>query len=600
MTTRHEVSPRLNGKVTWQINANNQFTGHLQFDAYNITGRTGSLTDTDALTVKEDAPEYVWMTQYRHIFNSSTFAEVKYTGWWGFYDLNPTNDVARHFDGLTGLATGSSGYFYYGDRTRDQVNANLTHYAEKFGRHELKFGAEFEHSTVRNRYGYPGGAYFYDYGGVPYYAYSYSYDVSARNSRQSVFAQDAWHVGNRLTINAGVRGDMLQGGGKSGGNVYSSSNWAPRIGAAVDLAGDNRTVVKGSYGIYYEGSQALLFERALPGISDYVTYLVNADGSLGDISDVKPFVPYKVSNDIGHPRVDEETIGFERALTGTMRLSLTGIWRDNKNFVNSVAESARWTPIQLETDLGNTQTFYEWTNREESNTDYLIRDVKGFPYRTPDGQLIATADPFRRYRAFMAVLSKRYANRWQAQISYVYSKATGNVDNSSQAQVSTRQFETPNLALVNAEGPASYTPTHEFKVLGSYQIPKIETSVSAYFASTSGLPYARVQQFSNSDLNTSGLSSTYRRLNITPRGAYYLDRLNQLDVRLEKTFLFAANRIGIYADLQNITNVGTVTNTITRPTSVTLLDGSTFPLPFNTPATVQAPRQIRIGARWSF
>ena len=71
--------------------------------------------------MKEDAPEYVWMTQYRHIFNSSTFAEVKYTGWWGFYDLNPTTDVARHFDGLTGLATGSSGYFYYGDRTRDQV-----------------------------------------------------------------------------------------------------------------------------------------------------------------------------------------------------------------------------------------------------------------------------------------------------------------------------------------------------------------------------------------------------------------------------------------------------------------------------------------------
>ena len=125
------------------------------------------------------------------------------------------------------------------------MNANLTHYAEKFGRHELKFGAEFEHSTMRNRYGYPDGVYFYDYGGVPYYAYSYSYDISARNSRQSVFAQDAWHVGNRLTINAGVRGDMLQGGGKSGGNVYTSNNWAPRIGAAVDLAGDNRTVHQG-------------------------------------------------------------------------------------------------------------------------------------------------------------------------------------------------------------------------------------------------------------------------------------------------------------------------------------------------------------------
>ena len=29
------------------------------------------------------------MTQWRHLFGSKTFTEVKYTGWWGFYDLNP-------------------------------------------------------------------------------------------------------------------------------------------------------------------------------------------------------------------------------------------------------------------------------------------------------------------------------------------------------------------------------------------------------------------------------------------------------------------------------------------------------------------------------
>jgi hypothetical protein len=283
-----------------------------------------------------------------------------------------------------------------------------------------------------------------------------------------------------------------------------------------------------------------------------------------------------------------------------MRLSLTGIWRDNKNFVNSVATAAQWTPIQLETDLGDTQTFYRWENREDSNTDYLIRNVKGFQYLSPDGQVIGTADPFRRYRAFMAVLNKRYENRWQAQISYVYAKSTGNVDNTGSAQVAGRQFETPNLALVNAEGPVSWTPNHEFKILGGYQIPRIETMLSGFFVTTSGLPYARVQQFSNGDLNTTGLSSTYRRLNIAPRGAYRLPTLSHLDLRLEKTFDFSANRIGIYADFQNIFNRGTVTETITRPQSVTLIDGSTFPLPFDTPAEIQDPRQIRIGARWSF
>jgi hypothetical protein len=38
---------------------------------------------------------------------------------------------------------------------------------------------------------------------------------------------------------------------------------------------------------------------------------------------------------------------------------------------------------------------------------------------------------------------------------------------------------------------------------------------------------------------------------------------------------------------------------VTRSTSVTLPDGTAFPLPYNTPGGLQAPRQIRIGARWS-
>lgn len=604
VTRRHEVSPRLNFKLTWQPNPNNNITGHVQYDSYNIIGRPGvsALIATDELTNREDAPEYVWMTQARHLFNSSTFAEVKYTGWWGFYDLNPETKVSKHVNVDTNLVTGSQGWFYYADRGRDQVNASLTHYADKFGRHELKFGAEIERSTVRNRYGYNNGVVFYEYGPAePYYAYSYSYDVSATNTRQSIFGQDAWRVTDRLTINPGFRADFVQGKGKTGGNVYSSTNWAPRVGAAFDVAGDNRTVVKGSYGWYYEGAQTQLFSRALPGYSDYITYNFNPDYTLGSIADIKPYVPYKVADNIKHPRVDETTIAFERALTGTMRLSVTGVWRDNKNFVNSVASSARWTPVTATTADGQSITLYRWVNRSTSNTDYLIRNVEDFQYLDPGGAVLGTADPFRRYRALMAVLNKRYTNRWQAQASYVFAKARGNVDNSSAAQVATRQFETPNLVFVNAEGNLSNTPSHEFKLLGSYMIPGIEASVNAYYRATSGLPYSQVQQFTNSLLNTTGLSSTYRRIPIRPRGAFHLPNFNQLDLRLEKEFRSASsNRVGIYVDIENLANKGLVTGVITRPTSVTLPSGDSFPLPFNTAAALQTPRQVRIGGRWSF
>jgi hypothetical protein len=607
VTKRHEVSPRLNFKLTWQPNANNNFTGHLQYDAYNVTGRPGvsSLIATDELTNHEDAPEYVWMTQYRHLFNSNTFAEVKYTGWWGFYDLNPATLVSAHGD-ENGLITGSQGWFYYADRTRDQVNASVTHYADKFGRHELKFGAEFERSSTRDRYGYNNNLYFYDYGGAPYYAYSYGYDLSATNTRQSLFAQDAWHMTDRLTLNVGVRGDMYQGKGNGNASgdakVYSSSNWAPRLGFAYDVAGDNRTVVKGSYGIYYEGSQTALFNRGLPGVQDSVQYLV-VDGDVNNLQEIDrtPAVIYKVADNFHHPRVDEVTVGFERALSGTTRLSLTGIWRDNKNFVNSVPTSARWDPITTTDDTGKEITLYQWTNREESNTDYTIRDVKGFQYLDSSGNIIGTANPFRKYRGLMVVLNKRLTNRWQAQVSYVYAKATGNVDNTSSAQVATRQFETPNLALVNSEGEASFTPHHEFKLLGGYQIPRVEVEVSAYFRATSGLPYNRIQQFPNSLLNTSGLSSTYRRINLDTRGTYHMPNFNQLDLRFEKNFtVTGSNRFGVYADLENVANRGGVTDVITRPQTVTLPDGSSFPLDFGAPGELQNARQLRIGGRWSF
>ena len=602
VTRRHEVSPRLNFKLTWQPNANNNFTGHLQYDAYNIIGRAGvsALIANDDLTNQEDAPEYVWMNQFRHIFNSNTFAEVKYTGWWGFFDLNPKHTVSSHTD-ETGLVTGSQGWFYYADRTRNQVNSSITHYADKFGRHELKFGAEFERSTTRDRYGYNNGFTFYDYGGVPYYAYSYGYDLKGTNTRQSVFAQDAWHVTNRLTLNVGVRGDMYQGKGKTGGNVYESSNWAPRLGAALDLTGDNRTVLKGSYGLYYEGSQTQLFTRAVPGLEDFVIYDV-IGGNVNNLveSSRTPAVLYKIADDIKHPRVDEATLGFERALKGDMRLSITGIWRDNKNFVNSVAPDARWNATTTTDELGNPITLYNWANRAASNQNYVIRNVDGFQYLNSQGQVIGTAEPFRKYRAFMAVLNTRYTNRWQAQISYVRANATGNVDNTGAAQVATRQFESPNLALVNSEGEASFTPRHEFKLLGSYQIPVIEASVNAFFRANSGLPYNRIQQFPTAVVGA-GSSTTYRRIPINPRGTYHLPTLSNLDLRIEKNFTApGSNRIGIYFDIENVANRGGINNVVTRSTSVILPDGTTFALPFDTPGGVQAPRQIRIGGRWSF
>ncbi|MET0557001.1 MAG: TonB-dependent receptor, partial [Vicinamibacteria bacterium] len=267
-TRTDEASNRLNLKVTYQATPNDHVTGSLQFDNYNIIGRSGynALTDTDEITNREDAPEYVWNTQWRHVFGSKTFTEVKYTGWWGYYDLNPEVDDSLHVDGATGQTSVSQGWHYYADRGRHDALASISHYAEKFGRHDLKFGVEVERSKTRDRYGYANNTYYYDYAGAPYLAYSYGYDVSGRNQRESVYLQDSWKVSDRLTLNPGVRYDHVSGSHPDIGKVYSSGNLAPRFGFAFDLTGDQKTVLKGSYSQYYEGIFNDIYKRATPGI----------------------------------------------------------------------------------------------------------------------------------------------------------------------------------------------------------------------------------------------------------------------------------------------------------------------------------------------
>jgi hypothetical protein len=604
VTRRHEVSPRLNGKLTWQPTNNDNFTAHLQYDAYNIIGRAGvsALIATDALTNREDAPEYLWLTQWRRVFGANTFSEVKYTGWWGFYDLNPEVNESYHAD-ENGLITGGQGWFYYADRDRHQVNASVTHYANKFGRHDFKFGAEFERSKTRDRYGYTDGFTFYDYGGVPYYAYSYGYDISASNTRTSLFAQDSWRIGNRVSVNLGIRGDLVRGEHPDLGNVYSSNNWAPRVGLSWDVLGDNRTVAKASFGQYYEGAQTALFSRAVPGLEDFVTYFVH-DGDITDLEEISRSVlsvPYKVASDIKHPRVDEVTLAFERAITGGMRLAVTGIWRDNKNFVNAVNPVSRWSLVTPTNELTHQPIqLYRWANRTVADvgSNFVIQNVDGFQFFDQTGGLIGTAQPFRKYRGLMLVLTKRLANRWQAQASYVYSKTTGNVDNSGGQQVSTRQFTTPNYALINAEGRPINDRPHEFKLLGSYQIPWIEASVNGYYRILSGRTYAPFQQFTNGELN---MGSTYRRPYLEPLGARRLPKSGLLDLRIEKTFGFRGDKVGLYFDIENVGNSSAITSVLTRvPGTDISTQTGTITLPFETPGALVAPRQMRVGLRWSF
>jgi len=156
-TPRTERDPRLFAKLTWQASPKDKVEGFLEWDRYDITGRGGDAFTPLEATVTETAPEYVWNFAWTRTVSPDTVFDVRLTGYWGYYYLDPQNgyDVAGHYDFLTGLYSVNSYYYFKADRTRNQLVSSITHHASDFikGDHDFKFGMEIERSAVRNRTG---------------------------------------------------------------------------------------------------------------------------------------------------------------------------------------------------------------------------------------------------------------------------------------------------------------------------------------------------------------------------------------------------------------------------------------------------------------
>ncbi|MEW5981995.1 MAG: carboxypeptidase regulatory-like domain-containing protein [Acidobacteriota bacterium] len=601
-TKSTDTSPRFNFKFTLQPTPSDTVILGLQYDQYNVTGRVGwwaTSQATDSATVTEDAPEWVWNAQYRKVIGSSLFLEVKFTGYNGFYYLDPVDPSPPTYDGDTGAYGGGGGGLYYADRGRNQIIASLSKYAEAYGTHSFKFGAEIERSHVRSQYQPygPEGFYIYTYGGVPYYQISYGYDVQGDNRRASLYAQDQWSI-KRLTLNLGLRLDHIRGYSPVlDETVYTpKSAWGPRLGAAFDVTGKGTTVLKGFWGRYFEGSASAFFTQATPGIEDYVAQVINPDGSLEPPEVWAPGQVFGISSDIKHPRTDEFSVAWEQQLFGSMRLVATGIWRTTGNFVNHVINGSQWTPIQATNPMTNqTFTAYRWANRSATEDAFLIRNVEGATYAGADGSTIGAADPRRKYRALMLLLSRQLKNRWAFQASYVLAKAEGTVDNSGfgnwlgSFNWNFGSWRSPNSALINNYGELTHSRRHEFKIYMTYQIPKIEVMLSGQYFGMSGTPYAAYAPVSRSTLN---LPSTPNIL-MEPRGSRRNDFYNDFDLRAEKVFQVSGHRFGVYADVTNLFNTASVTGRQARyPSSAGVQ--------FGNPTAVQGGRQATFGARWSF
>ena len=180
-----------------------------------------------------------------------------------FAYTNYVPDSARPTDLSVGVVVPN--YLQAGNSTYSWVHAQSETASDllafRRGRHDLKFGGEFEHAHARD-YSYTlDGTYYYNYA-ADYlnqnpYKFMQTYgtaDVRYGQKELSAFIQDDIRLTRRLTANLGARYEFQS-------LTDSHHNVGPRIGLAWDATGDGKTVVRAGGGLFFDQYYMYLTRR---------------------------------------------------------------------------------------------------------------------------------------------------------------------------------------------------------------------------------------------------------------------------------------------------------------------------------------------------
>ena len=144
------------------------------------------------------------------------------------------------------------------------------------------------------------------------------------------------------------------------------------------------------------------------------------------------------------------------------------IYRRYKNFIEDILTNGEFEAISVADpgpdgvlgsadDPGTSLTFYDQLNDQVENT-FLITNPE---------------EAFRTYNGLELTANKRLTDKWMVQASWVISKITGNVNNTSSLGNST-EYDSPNTDpnfQPFREGRLTNDNTHIAKVLWAYQAP---------------------------------------------------------------------------------------------------------------------------------
>ena len=596
--------PHFQAKLDYLLNKSNTLTFMINTDPLDDTNVGLYLGASPDIAYDRVFRATALYGEWQSRFKDTTVFSAKYAGFFGKDKMDPITLGVPGIYTNSGLV-GAHPIIRSWSRDRHEVNANITHYADRLlgMSHELKLGFGFEKASVDNNQVLNGDAMLFAFQINPYIALlqgitNYEDKSKAYVQQFSGFFQDNIQISRNAMANLGLRFDSprLTARGVSG-TLTKYTTLSPRLGFTYDFDGQARNVGHLSFGRYHNKLATFGISLGVPGSGHSDTYSMLYFGEyvvdLSKIDELKSLIfqpenylytsggsePIPFNPGFHSPYTDVFNVGFEKQIFSQFALSIDYIYkRDRAMMMKDSRTLHEYTEV-------------EWTDPWLGNTITLWDQVD----RNPEEWYFTNSTwAKRRHHFLILTLKKKQIGKWYFLASFTYQNSKGNVSNSYNSALGSQYFSQHDPLYVN--NPYQWGPLDrpfQFKLATSYIFP-LGISGALDLRILSGAPWAPTADLEFADIYREG---TYD-IRLEPRGSRKTPTQTTINIRIEKIFRIS-NRynLSIYADIFNPFNSHIVTGLGSDPTRVYPISGESS---FNMPTALIAPVNARFGFRFSF
>ncbi len=349
---------------------------------------------------------------------------------------------------------------------------------------------------------------------------------SFKVNNHGIFIQDSWQIHQNITLNLGLRYNYYDLESLDINNrTWKSFN--PRFGFSWDIAGNDKTVVRGGIGTFSNSIFTFYAARvAQSQVANLRIILMPGYPDPNQLNPFSPYLPFPTTEMPPQEYVSQEkqippytlqvTLGAQRQISDHGAVSADLVWSKGYNLLrdNNLNAGIPGSHGLLRPDMTKGDVFvYEDSGKSE-------------------------------YKALQIGYKKRYSDGWAVDVAYTLSKSMTNVASDWLGNEEQMSWNNPDRDW----GPHQYDARHRLNIIGIFSLP-LGIRLSSIIRYHSAYPYNVTLGY---DANQDGQVLDYEEgvNRFSGRGKDFLS----IDARIIKDIQLKRFQVELFVDVFNLTN----------------------------------------------